>query len=140
MYYLRIIKNNMANSTAIIVDDEPHITQLYSELLELNNLKILGIGQNGNDAIRLFTEHKPDLVFLDVHMPDLNGVEALKEIKKISPDAKVVMVTADLSKDLEKLLQESGATAIIFKPFNIQKIIQLLEMIKVSDSIVIQQS
>jgi len=73
-------------------------------------------------------------------MPDLNGVEALKEIKKISPAAKIIMVTADLSQDLEQLLQDNGATAIIFKPFNIQKIMQLLEMIKVSDSIVIQPS
>ena len=123
----------MTISTAIIVDDEPRITQLYSELLELQNLKILGIGQNGNDAIRLFKEYGPDLVFLDVHMPDLSGVEALKEIKKISPTAKVIMVTADLSKDLEKLLQDSGATAVIFKPFDMQKIIQLLEMLNGSD-------
>lgn len=124
----------MTISTAVIIDDEPRITQLYSELLELQNLKILGIGQNGNDAIRLFKEYSPDLVFLDVHMPDLSGVEALKEIKKISPTAKVIMVTADLSVDLEKLLQNSGATAVIFKPFDIQKIIQLLEMLNRSDS------
>ena len=75
----------MEISTAVIIDDKPRITQLYSELLELQNLKILGIGQNGNDAIRLFKEHKPDLVFLDVHRQDLNGVEALKEIKKFLP-------------------------------------------------------
>lgn len=124
----------MTISTAIIIDDEPRITQLYSELLELQNLKILGIGQNGNDAIRLFKEYSPDLVFLDVHMPDLSGIEALKEIKKNSPTAKVIMVTADLSVDLEKLLQNSGATAVIFKPFDIQKIIQLLEMLNGSDS------
>ena len=124
----------MTSSTAIIIDDEPRITQLYSELLELQNLKILGIGQNGNDAIRLFKEYSPDLVFLDVHMPDLSGVEALKEIKKISPTAKVIMVTADLSQDLEKLLQDSDATAVVFKPFDIQKITQLLEMLNGSDS------
>ena len=75
----------MEISTSVIIYDEPRITQLYSELLELQNLKILGIGQNGNDAIRLFKEHKPELVFLDVHRPDLNGVEALKEIKKFLP-------------------------------------------------------
>jgi len=74
----------MEISTAVTIYDEPRITQLYSELLELQNLKILGIGPNGNDAIRLFKEHKPELVFLDVHRPDLNGVEALKEIKKFS--------------------------------------------------------
>ena len=129
----------MSLSTAIIVDDEPRITQLYSELLELQNLEILGIGQNGNDAVRLFNEHKPDLVFLDVHMPDLNGVDALKQIKKISPTANVVMITADLSEDLEKLLVKNNATAIIFKPFKIQKVMQILEMIKTSTSTVIQK-
>lgn len=129
----------MTIATAIIVDDEQRVTQLYSELLELQNLEILGIGQNGNDAIRLFKKHKPDIMFLDVHMPDLNGLEALKEIKKISPTAKVIMVTADLSKDLEKTLQHNGATAIIFKPFDVQKIIQILEMIKTSVSTVTQK-
>ena len=124
----------MTISTAIIVDDEPRITQLYSELLELQKLKILGIGQNGNDAIRLFNEYSPDLVFLDVHMPDMSGVEALKEIKTISPSAKVIMVTADLSEDLEKLLQDNGATAVIFKPFDMQKITQLLERLNEFDS------
>jgi len=129
----------MKIETAIIVDDEKLVTQLYSELLELQNLKILGIGQNGYDAIRLFQEHKPDIVFLDVHMPGLNGLEALKEIKKISPVAKVVMVTADLSKDMEKTLQHNDATAIVFKPFNVQKIIQVLEMIKTSVSTITQK-
>jgi len=129
----------MTITTAVIIDDEPRITQLYSELLELQNLKILGIGQSGNDAIRLFKEYRPDLVFLDVHMPDKTGVEALKEIKKISPTAKVIMVTADLSEDLEKLLQDSGATATIFKPFDMQKITQLLEMLNGSDSTEVQK-
>ena len=130
----------MSLSTAIIVDDEPRITQLYSELLELQNLEILGIGQNGNDAVRLFNEHSPDLVFLDVHMPDLNGVDALKQIKKISPTANVIMITADLSEDLEKLLVKNNATAIIYKPFEMKKVMQILEMIKTSDTTVIQKS
>jgi two-component system chemotaxis response regulator CheY len=133
------IQDIMTITTAVIIDDEPRITQLYSELLELQNLKILGIGQSGNDAIRLFKEYWPDLVFLDVHMPDRTGVEALKEIKKISPTAKVIMVTADLSEDLEKLLQDSGATATIFKPFDMQKITQLLEMLNGSDSTEVQK-
>jgi DNA-binding NtrC family response regulator len=72
-------------------------------------------------------------------MPDMNGVEALKEIKKISPTAKVVMITADLTVSLEKLLQHNGASAVIFKPFDVEKIMSLLEQIKISDSIVIQR-
>ena len=128
----------MGRSTAIIIDDEPDIAQLYSELLELQDLDILGIGANGNDAIRLFTKYKPDLVFLDVHMPDLNGVEALKEIKKNSPDAKVIMITADLSESLEQLLKHHGASAVIFKPLDIEKIVRLLGLIKETKTLVIQ--
>jgi two-component system chemotaxis response regulator CheY len=130
---------NLSITTAIIIDDDPNITQSYSELLELQNMKILGIGQNGNDAIRLFTKYIPDLVFLDVHMPDLDGVEALKQIKKISPTAKVIMITADASGDLEELLVKNNATAIIYKPFEMKKVMQVLEMIKTSDSTVIQK-
>lgn len=62
----------MEIKTAIVVDDEQEVTQVFSELLELQDLQILGVGHTGIDAIHLFNEHKPDIVFLDVHMPGLS--------------------------------------------------------------------
>ena len=116
-----IIKN------CVIVDDDEQITELFSELLSLQGLEILAIGHNGLDAIDLFSKHKPDILFLDVEMPKLNGIEALKEIKKIDSTANVIIVTGNTSSDCQKTLEESGVTSIIHKPFDIQKITQVIE-------------
>ena len=96
--------------------------------MESKKIKIVGIGYTGNDAISLVNTQKPDIIFLDINMPKLNGVEALKEIKKNSPKTHVVMTTSDLSTDVQKLSQY-GATTTIFKPFDLQKIMQVLDKI-----------
>jgi len=112
--------------TSVIVDDDPHITELFSEILGIHGLKILDVGHDGLQAIELYVKHKPDILFLDVEMPKLNGIEALKEIMKIDPTANVVIVTGNTSSDCEKILEENGASAIVFKPFDIQKIKQVI--------------
>lgn len=117
----------LINNKCVIIDDDIQITELFSELLALLGLKILAIGHNGLDAIDLFSKHEPDILFMDVEMPKLNGIEALKEIKKINSSAKVIIITGNTSSDCEKILQDNGATAIIYKPFDIQKIKQLIE-------------
>jgi len=124
----------MVKQTVIIVDDEPNIAELFSGLPELKNVKIVGIGHTGLDAIRLVNSQKPDIVFLDINMPGLNGVEALKEIKKNSPKTHVVMITSDHSADLKKLSQY-GATGLIYKPFDMRQILQVFEKIKGSDQL-----
>ncbi|MDH3611309.1 MAG: response regulator [Nitrosopumilus sp.] len=124
----------MAILTAIIVDDEPGIAELFSGLLELQRIKIVGIGQNGLDAIRLVNSTNPDIVFLDINMPKMNGTEALKEIKKNSPTTKIIMMTADEFTDKEQLSQ-FGADALIFKPFDMPQIIRLCEKIERSENL-----
>jgi two-component system chemotaxis response regulator CheY len=117
--------------TAVIVDDEPEITKIYQEILEMQDLKVLGIGQNGNDALRLFKKYKPDVTFLDVHIPSPDGLEVLQEIKKEFPLANVVMITGDVNPDLEIALKKNGAAEVIYKPFNMIKIINMLSKLKI---------
>ena len=119
----------MEKPTAIIVDDDPDLSKIFSELLEILNLKILGLGKTGTDAISLVNELNPDIVFLDLHMPELNGMEALKEIKNIAPKTHVIIITSDKFVDGRKML-ELGAMDIIFKPFNIDEIIKAIEKIR----------
>lgn len=119
----------MAFPTAIIIDDEPGLAELFSDLLELQRLKIVGIGHTGIDAIRLVKAKNPNIIFLDITMPKMDGIEALKEIKKIDQEIKIVMVTANKYVDEEKLLQ-FGATALIFKPFKMEQILEVLENIE----------
>ncbi len=115
--------------TCVIVDDDVQITELFSELMTIQGLNVLSIGHNGIDAIKLFEKHNPDVVFLDVEMPKLNGIQALKEIKKIDSSANVVVVTGSTSGDVEKQLKENGVTEIVYKPFNIKKIGKIIESI-----------
>ena len=113
--------------TCIIVDDDVQITELFSELMTLQGLDVLAIGHTGIDAIKLYDKHKPDVVFLDVEMPKLNGIQALKEIKEIDSSANVVIVTGSTSGDIEKQLKQNGVTEIVYKPFDIKKIGKIIE-------------
>lgn len=121
--------------TCIIVDDDVQITELFSELMTLQGLDVLAIGHTGMDAIKLYDKHKPDVVFLDVEMPKLNGIQALKEIKEIDSSATVVIVTGSTSSDIEKQLKQNGVTEIVYKPFDIKKIGKIIESLNNSVSI-----
>ena len=121
--------------TCIIVDDDVQITELFSELMTLQGLDVLAIGHTGIDAIKLYDKHKPDVVFLDVEMPKLNGIQALKEIKEIDSSANVVIVTGSTSGDIEKQLKQNGVTEIVYKPFDIKKIGKIIESLNSTVSI-----
>jgi len=111
----------------VIVDDNIDITGVFADIFELTGNKVVGIGHDGRDALELFLKHKPDFIFIDVMMPVMNGIEALKAIKENEPNAKVIMVTADNSTNTIKELEKLNATAIIFKPFKIEDIINIIE-------------
>jgi two-component system chemotaxis response regulator CheY len=120
----------MDTITAIVIDDEPSIQEVISDVLEMIGVKIVGVGSDGNDAIRLYKKESPMIVFMDVNMPNMDGLEALKKIKKIDSHSTVVMVTGNSSLDIEKELERAGATATIIKPFSIEKMIKVFEEVK----------
>ena len=73
------------------------------------------------------------VVAMDVMMPNYDGFYALKEIRKIDPDAKVIMLTADLTLDTEKRVKELKASAITYKPYEIDSLIEILDKVKRND-------
>lgn len=78
----------------LLTDDEPHIRKFIGLVLkQFGNPKIIEAG-DGAVAVRLYAEEKPDLVLLDVNMPNLDGLQALEQIKQLDPDALVVMLTS----------------------------------------------
>jgi len=115
------------SNRVIIVDDNTDITGVFADIFELTGNKVVGIGHNGEDAVELFLKHKPDFIFIDVMMPVMNGIDALKAIKENDPNAKVIMVTADNSTNTIMELEKLNATSIIFKPFKIEDIIMVIE-------------
>jgi len=115
------------NLNVIVIDDDYNTVEVFAEFLELSQVKVVGKGYDGKDGVNLYKQLKPDIVFLDVMMPDFDGFYALENIKKINPNALVVMITADLSTETEIKLENMKATSIVYKPFDIQQIIEIID-------------
>lgn len=115
--------------TAIVIDDDSDTVDVFCDYLEIKNVQVLGRGYNGKEAIELYRVHKPDIVFLDLMMPEYDGIYALENIRKINPESKVIIVTADLRDETAIRLSQLKPTRIFIKPYDIEKISQVLAMI-----------
>lgn len=113
-------------SKIMIVDDASFMRLSIRRMLEKYDFEIVAEAVDGHDAVEKYKSHKPDLVTMDVTMPNMTGIEALKEIKKIDSNAKVVMVTAMGQETLIREAVMSGATSFIVKPFKEEKLIEVL--------------
>jgi two-component system chemotaxis response regulator CheY/two-component system response regulator (stage 0 sporulation protein A) len=118
--------------TALVVDDNSDILSLLVELLEIKKFHVIGTGHNGEEAVTLYEKLRPDITFLDVIMPSTDGLYALSMIRKINPDAVVIMVTTDLSRDTSDRLDDLRANAIVYKPFDIDNLVKTVREIESS--------
>lgn len=75
----------------LIVDDAAFMRMMIKDILEKNDFEIVGEANNGIVAVDLYKKEKPDVVTMDITMPDMDGIEAVKQIKAFDPDAKVIM-------------------------------------------------
>jgi DNA-binding response OmpR family regulator len=116
-------------TNVIVVDDDRDTVEVFCEYLAIKDIKVLGRGYDGRTAVELYKELKPDVVLLDVMMPDYDGFYGLERIRKIDPDAKIIMVTADLTSDTEKKLVDLKASAMIYKPYEIDSVIETIEKV-----------
>jgi len=106
------------SSTVLIADDAGFMRVMLKEILADMGLTVVGEAADGHQAVRLYRELRPDLVALDLTMPRLDGVGALKEILKENPQAVVIVITALGQK--QKLLEavQAGARDFLIKPFD----------------------
>jgi len=112
--------------SVIVIDDDKDNVDFFSEYLELKGINVIGKGYDGKEAVDLYVELRPDVVFLDVMMDRFDGLYALEEIKKIDNCANVIMVTADLREDTHVKITSLNATAIIFKPFEMDAVMHAI--------------
>ncbi|WP_268543560.1 response regulator [Candidatus Nitrosotenuis cloacae] len=104
--------------SAIVIDDDRDTVSIFVDYLEMLNVDVWAVGYDGKQAVDLYRTHGPDMMFLDMMMPEYDGLYALKEIRRINPDAKVIVVTADMRKDTEDRLSLLNPTEVIYKPFD----------------------
>lgn len=113
----------------LIVDDNDLMRDVIKVFLEQLKHEVLAEAENGDIAIRHFTTLRPELVLLDMVMPGKSGLEVLEEIRKIEPNAKVVVITAVEQEGIDKKIFEKGAAAILRKPFSCGELEQTLKNI-----------
>ena len=111
----------------IIVDDDETIVTVFSECLELFDMNVVSVGYNGKEAVELYKKYRPDIIFLDLNMPQYDGIYALTEIQTFDSNAKIIIVTADLNSDMFEKLERLKPTEIFFKPFDMKKMKILLD-------------
>ena len=111
----------------LVVDDAIFMRRLIKDVARDAGWEVVGEAANGEEAVALYREHRPDLVTMDVVMPVMNGLEALRQIRALDPQARVVMVTAlDQKPTLLEAIRD-GAHDFIVKPFNRDRILGLLQ-------------
>ena len=109
-------KARVGRPTAVIVDDNSSIRLLIKGVLSELGLIIVAQAANGEEAIRAAKIHQPSVLFLDVNMPVMSGLDALPQIREVSPNTAVVMVTGDTSRELVQQAAGLGARGYIIKP------------------------
>ena len=114
----------MAN--ILIVDDSRTSRKMLRNILESNGHEIIDEAVNGQEGVQKFQALKPDVVTLDITMPVVDGVEALKMIKALDPESKVVMVTAAGQKNKMIECIKAGANEFLTKPFEQQEIVDVI--------------
>ena len=112
--------------TVIIADDAHFMRAMLREILTDLGWHVVAEAAGGEDAVLRFLEHRPDLVMLDVSMPDLDGVEACRRIVGHDPGARVVMVSALGQKDQVLASIRAGAADFVIKPFEPERVAETL--------------
>ncbi|CDO03302.1 Chemotaxis protein CheY [Oceanobacillus picturae] len=110
----------------LVTDDAAFMRMQLKDIVTKLGHEVVGEAENGQVAVDLYQEVKPDLVTMDITMPEMNGVEALKEIKKLDADAKVIMCSAMGQQGMVVEAIQAGAKDFIVKPFTADRINEAL--------------
>lgn len=112
----------------LVTDDSKMARRMVIKLLKelINDKDEIFEATNGQEAIDVYKEHRPDLCFMDLTMPIVDGLEATKQIVEFDKNAKVVVVTADIQEGAKDRALKNGARAFVKKPINETKIKQMI--------------
>lgn len=110
----------------LIVDDAIFMRMKLKDILEKNGFQVVAEAQNGLEAVEKYKAESPDLVTMDITMPEMDGVSALKAIKQLDPKAKVIMCSAMGQQSMVMDAIQAGALDFIVKPFDNDRVLQSL--------------
>jgi two-component system chemotaxis response regulator CheY len=117
----------------LIVDDAIFMRKMIGDILKKEGYEICGEAENGIEAIEKYKELKPDLVTMDIIMPDMSGIDAVQEIVKNDSKAKILMVSAMGQQSLVVEAIQKGAKDYVIKPFQPSRVIEAVERVLKTD-------
>lgn len=113
----------------LIVDDAAFMRLSIRTMLLNYEIEIVGEAENGAVGVEMYKQHRPDIVTMDITMPEMSGIEALKAIKAFDPQAKVIMVSAMGQEGMVKEAILSGAKTFVVKPFKEEFLYQTISKV-----------
>jgi two-component system chemotaxis response regulator CheY len=113
----------------LIVDDAAFMRMMIKDILVKNGFEISGEAPNGLKAIEMYKLDKPDVVTLDITMPEMDGIQALKEIRSFDPGSKVIMCSAMGQQAMVMEAIKSGAKDFIVKPFQSERVLEAIKKV-----------
>lgn len=116
----------MANRI-LIVDDAAFMRMMIKDILTKNGFEVVGEAADGIQAVEKYKEVNPDLVTMDITMPEMDGITSLKEIKKIDPGAKIIMCSAMGQQAMVIDAIQAGAKDFIVKPFQADRVLEAIK-------------
>lgn len=113
----------------LICDDAAFMRMMIKDILTKNGYNIVGEAENGAKAVEKYAELKPDLVLMDITMPEMDGIEALKKIKAADANASIIMCSAMGQQAMVIESIQSGAKDFIVKPFQADRVIEAVKKV-----------
>lgn len=117
--------------TVLITDDTAFMRMTLRNVIEKNGYDVVGEAGDGEQAVELYKELRPDMVTMDITMPKMDGITAIKEIMKIDPEAKIIVCSAMGQKPMVIEALSAGAKDFLVKPFDAERVVESLRKIGV---------
>ncbi|NOQ44328.1 MAG: response regulator [Nitrosopumilus sp.] len=114
---------------AVVVDDDKDTVALFAEIMQSNNIEVVGRGYNGQEAAFLYQKLKPDVIFLDVIMPVYDGIYGITKIREMNPDAVVIITTNQMTINAQIALNKLRPSAVIKEPIDVNEIIKTVNQL-----------
>lgn len=111
----------------LVCDDAAFMRMMIKDILTKNGYTIVGEAENGQNAVEKYNETKPDLVMMDITMPEMDGIQALKKIKATDPNAAIIMCSAMGQQAMVIESIQSGAKDFIVKPFQPDRVLEAVK-------------
>jgi len=115
--------------SVIVVDDEKDVSEVLCEFLTIKGIEVLGRGNNGQQALELYQKLNPDIVLMDLVMPNYDGFHGVRKIREYDPNAKIMIISASLTHSYVTQLVEMGVNSISLKPYDLNNVMDIINKV-----------